>query len=74
MTTKRKPGRRATGRLREPTSVVLSADERERLLRWGRSVSAAVRAVLVVAETARDAPGDAERIARALTESRAVAP
>jgi hypothetical protein len=74
MTTKRKPGRKPTGRFREPTSVVLSADEKTRLLRWGRSVSAAVRAVLAVADAARDTPEDAARLACVLTESRAVVP
>jgi hypothetical protein len=53
---------------------VLSADEKTRLLRWGRSVSAAVRAVLAVADAARDTPEDAARLACVLTESRAVVP
>lgn len=47
-------GRPATGRVRKGTSISLSDAERERLERWGETVSAAVRRVLAVAEAAEE--------------------
>lgn len=52
-------GRPATGKIRKGTSISLSDAERERLERWGETVSAAVRRVLAVAEAA-EARGEAQ--------------
>lgn len=51
-------GRPATGKVRKGTSISLSPAERERLARWGETLSAAVRRVLAVAEAAEQR-GDA---------------
>jgi hypothetical protein len=50
-----KRGRPATGRVRKGTSIALSESEKARLLRWGPSASAAVRALLERAENAERA-------------------